>query len=446
MIKLTTLCSSLIRFTSGLLLAFIFIGCESKVSKKETLETQKITSISQFDPIDYRFPREEGITEGGFPVTLSGVPITKTPRIVESDETKVKDYPVHYVPGTEKLSENEMRITIMGSGIPAPIRPAQATSCILVQLGNGDAFIFDIGSDNVGKLYSMGLHPSELDKVFITHLHLDHVGGIFPLFDAMGWARNTPLRVWGPSGHTPELGTEAFTQNVRKAAEWHTQSKQEKLPIGGAQFDTKEIDIDLFSPTNPQQIVYDNDDVKISAFPIIHSINGAIGYKLEWNGLSMSFVSDSEVSTFEAEQCIGVDVLIHEVMPSAEAFAKGNKMPIEDARGVISRHTTPQKLGYLLDATNPRLGIGTHFKLGDETNDALFESLRKTYKGAFLLAQDLTTINITSDYILMRQTKINPLGDPAAPKSQHTQSMETGGPSAAVIPDWLLKTVIQTED
>jgi len=435
-----------LQFITVFLLGCILMGCENEMAKKETVEAHVTKSDSQFDSQDYRFPRKEGTTKGGYPVTLSGKPITKTPLIINSEDIKVKEYPKYYVPGEETLADNEMRITIMGSGIPAPIRPAQATSCILVELGNGETFIFDIGSDNVGKLYSMGLHPSELDKVFITHLHLDHVGGIFPLFDAMGWARNTPLRVWGPSGHTPELGTKAFTQNVRKAAEWHTQSKQEKLPIGGAKFDTNEIDINLFSTTNPQQLVYDYDSVKVYAFPVVHSINGPIGYKLEWNGLSMSFVSDSEVSTFEAEQCIGVDVLIHEVMPSAEAFAKGNKMPIEDARNVISRHTTPQKLGYLLDVTNPRLGIGTHFKLGDETNDALFESLRKTYKGPFLLAQDLTTINLTPDYILMRQTKINPLGDPPAPKSQKTHSMTTGGPSEAIIPNWLRKTVVHLEE
>jgi ribonuclease Z len=216
---------SILQLLICLCFACSLFSCMNNEMKTEAIENQEEKTVVQFNPRNYRFPREEGITKGGYPFTLSGKPITKTPLIVNSNETQVKDYPEYYFPGDETLADNEMRITIMGSGIPAPIRPAQATSCILVQLGNGDSFIFDIGSDNVGKLYSMGLHPSELDKVFITHLHLDHVGGIFPLFDAMGWARNTPLRVWGPSGHSPELGTKAFTQNVRKAAEWHTQSK-----------------------------------------------------------------------------------------------------------------------------------------------------------------------------------------------------------------------------
>jgi ribonuclease Z len=423
-----------------------FTGCQNEEQKKETLTSQETEVASPFDPEDYRFPRESGLTKEGYPVTLSGKPITKTPLIVKTDESKVKEYPKHFIPGNESLADDEMRITVIGSGTPAPIRASQGTSCVLVQLGNGDAFIFDIGSGTVGNLFSMGMHPAELDKVFITHFHLDHIGGIFPLFDAMGWARNTPLRVWGPSGHTPELGTAAFIDNIRGAAEWHLQSKSDLLPVGGAKFDTKEIDISKFSPENPRQLVYDNDDVKIYAFPVVHTIDGAIGFRLEWKGLSMAYVSDSEVSTFEVEQCKGVDVLVHEVMPSAEEFAKGNNMTIEDARSVIGVHTTPSKLGYYFGLTNPRLGVGTHFKLGDDTNDALFLDLRKTYQEPFLLAQDLSTINVTPDYIVMRQAKINLLADPPPAKPQEGIDLTIGPSSKATMPDWLTKTVIHLEE
>jgi hypothetical protein len=133
-------------------------------------------------------------------------------------------------------------------------------------------------------------------------------------------------------------------------------------------------------------------------------------------------------------------------MPSAEEFAKGNNMSIEDARSVIGVHTTPSKLGYFLGLTKPRLGVGTHFKLGDETNDALFLDLRKTYNGPFLLAQDLSTINITPDYILMRQTKINLLADPPPAKSQEGLELTIKEHSDAAMPEWLTKTVIHLEE
>lgn len=425
---------------------YSLVGCQGQNENQESAPTAELNTSTEFSPENYRFPREEGTTKGGYPVTLSGVPITENPLVIKTDKSKVKEYPKYLIPGKEVLADDEMRITIMGSGTPAPIKAAQATSGVLIQLGNGESFMFDIGSGTVGNLFSMGQHPSELDKVFITHFHLDHIGGIFPLFDAMGWARNTPLRVWGPSGHTPELGTAAFIDNIYAASEWHRQSKQDLLPVEGASFDTKEIDISLFSEENPKQLVYNSDGVKIFAFPVYHTIDGAIGLRLEWKGLSMVYVSDSEVSTFEAEQSKGADVLIHEVLPSAEEFARGNNMTIEDAESVISQHTTPSKLGYFLDLTKPTLAVGTHFKLGDANNDGLFSDLRKVYDGPFLLAQDLSTINVTPDYILMRQTKINLLADPPPAKPQEGLPRTIKEHSDAEIPEWLTKTVIHLEE
>ncbi len=49
-----------------------------------------------------------------------------------------------YYPGTEDLKPDEMRIVACGTGMPNA-RPRQAAACFLLELGNGDKFIFDIG-------------------------------------------------------------------------------------------------------------------------------------------------------------------------------------------------------------------------------------------------------------------------------------------------------------
>ena len=138
--------------------------------------------VNAGNPEDYRFPREPGTTEDGFPLALSGVPITKTP-VIANPGVKVKDYPEHYIPGKETLAKDEMRITACGSWGPAPMRIGQGASCLLVRLGNGDSFIFDIGGGTVGNLFALGVHPAELDKVFITHFpgsgQLAHEFGLF---------------------------------------------------------------------------------------------------------------------------------------------------------------------------------------------------------------------------------------------------------------------------
>jgi len=54
-----------------------------------------------------------------------------------------------YFPGTENLGKNEMRVVALGTGMPSA-RPKQAAACFLVELGNGDKFLFDIGSGSHG--------------------------------------------------------------------------------------------------------------------------------------------------------------------------------------------------------------------------------------------------------------------------------------------------------
>jgi len=392
---------------------------------------------------DFRFPREKQLTKDGYPTPLSGQPITKTPVIAKKKGVILKKYPEHYIPGKEKLGDNEMRITVLGSGSPTPVRRAQACSSILVELGNGENFIFDIGPGAAGNLYSMGIHPALLDKLFINHLHLDHVGAIFPLFDAMGWARNTPLLVWGPSGSTPELGTAAFTKHIRAAAEWHVQSKRNLLPTGGTTITTHEIDVSKFSPKNPRQLVYDEDGVKIYAFPVVHCIEGSLGYRLEWKGLVFAYTSDSEPSTFEAEQSKGADVFIHEVLPSPEGFALHTKMPLEHAENAMGEHTMPDELGRIFSIAKPGLGVGFHYTLGDAMIDDAFKRMATTYDGPWMLAHDLSVINVTPEQIVARQAKTSLLADvPEAPILEGVD-MNPGEPSESKTPEWLRKTLIK---
>ena len=75
-----------------------------------------------------------------------------------------------YAPNSEALLPDEIRITACGTGMPTP-RPAQAAACFLMELGNGDKFIFDIGDGGTERLFAMQIPTAFLDKVFIGHLH-----------------------------------------------------------------------------------------------------------------------------------------------------------------------------------------------------------------------------------------------------------------------------------
>lgn len=394
------------------------------------------------DPRDYRFPREPGTTAGGYPLPLTGKALTKTPVVVKNKDVKLKKYPEIYYPGEEVLAANEMRIICIGSGNP-PIRRGQAATGWAVELGNGDKFVFDIGGGTVGNLWSLGVSPAEFDKLFVTHLHLDHVGGIFPLFDAMGWSRNVPLQVWGPSGYTKDQGTAAFVDHVQKASKWHVESKRGIAASDGMSMVAHEFDYKKFSEKNPRQLIYDKNSVKIFAFPLLHVIYGSVGYRLDWNGLSMAFTGDSEPSVIEAEQSKQVDVFIHEAFITAESFAEKNNMPLAIAENIVyGAHTTPDQLGQVFEIAKPALGVATHYFQDDDLIDPFFEDVSKTYDGPVVLAQDLMVINVTPEQIVTRMAMTDLLSWAApAPKTESEPTLDTL--SDAKRPDWVTKTRIK---
>ncbi len=102
-------------------------------------------------------------------------------------------YPRTYYPNTEKLGAAEMRITALGTGMPNQ-SPSNVAAAFLVELGNGDTFLFDMGTGSTAR--RAGLEPdySKLDKVFVSHLHTDHAGDLAGLWVG-GWlnGRYNPL-------------------------------------------------------------------------------------------------------------------------------------------------------------------------------------------------------------------------------------------------------------
>jgi len=103
------------------------------------------------------------------------------------------------------------------------IRPGQMNTSIFIELGSGDNFVFDIGEGSVANYISAGLALNQLDKIFITHLHVDHFGALPWLYMFGRWAGrwHKPLRVHGPSGRSPEYGTAHMVEAMKQMLTWH---------------------------------------------------------------------------------------------------------------------------------------------------------------------------------------------------------------------------------
>ncbi len=202
----------------------------------------------------------------------------------------VDPYPVQtvYYPGTEKLQDNEMRVFACGTGMPQP-RLKQAGSCFLVELGNGDKFVFDLGIDSAARLASLGIPTDQLDKVLISHLHFDHAGDFRAFWLARGVnAARQPLYLWGPGGgQNPDWGIRGWSEKITEAWAWDVATRESSGDPRSTQLHVTEIDWKQIN-----QLFYNENGVKIYSIPTIH-IDQSVGYILEWNGLKFAYSGDT---------------------------------------------------------------------------------------------------------------------------------------------------------
>ena len=267
------------------------------------------------------------------------------------------NYRDYYFPNTEPLAADEMRVIALGTGRPF-VRRAQANTSWLVELGNGDKFVFDFGSGSQTNFTALEIPHQDITAYFATHLHTDHVGDFAQVWIG-SWTggRVKPLVVYGPSGPEPKYGIEHFVRRQMESFAWDTDTRLGLLPDVGAEVEVHEFDYRQVAT------VYDQRGIVIKSFPAVHIYDGPVSYRLEWNGLTFVFSGDTTPSRFFVDNAQGADLLIHECFNTV--------------------------------LVKPRLAVVYHFFNDFDTAPEIERDIRKHYHGALALAQDLMVFSVT---------------------------------------------------
>jgi ribonuclease Z len=212
-----------------------------------------------------------------------------------------------------------------------------------------------------------------------------------------------------------------MVDGLKQFTNWHVTSFN---GIAVPESDGYTINVHEFDYTLNPGIAYDNNGVLIKHFPVAHSIDGGVGYRLEWNGLSVVIPSDTRPSKFYVENSMDCDIFMHEVGPDPKVFSETMGVTEERANSMIaSSHTLPVALGKIFAETKPRLAVATHILSNANTTLPTIDGIRTQYEGPLVVAEDFMVFNVTKDKITQR-IGIGP-GNPWV----HTEATRTDKPT-----------------
>jgi ribonuclease Z len=278
-------------------------------------------------------------------------------------------------------AQDIIKVTLLGTGTPVPAMNRFGPS-ILIEAGRRK-FLFDAGRGAMQRLTQLKVRWQNIDGVFLTHLHSDHVVG-FPDLWLTGWlvgpGRDRPLPVWGPRG------TQKMMAKLEEAYEFDIRIRlyDDRAAPNGVVLLAQDIN---------EGVVFEKDGLKITVFEVDHSpVWPAFGYRIDYGARSVVLSGDTRVSQNLIRHAQGVDLLVHEVA-SPESFQRAGT-PAERAKSVIAHHVTPEQAGEVFSKTTPKLAVYSHIVQPDANEQDLIPPTRKNYAGPVEVGEDLMVIEV----------------------------------------------------
>jgi ribonuclease Z len=293
-----------------------------------------------------------------------------------------------------ELSRDIFRVTLLGTGAPPPVLDRFGPST-LVEVG-GMKFLFDAGRGALQRLYQLEIPFGEIDGMFLTHHHSDHVVGFTDLW-LTGWIgrpwgkRTRPLKIWGP------VGTDQMAEHLPLAFATDIRVRAHSYNPEGVKLESSEI---------AEGVVYDADGITITAFEVDHGGEqlDAFGYRIDYDGRSAVLSGDTTLNENLIAHAQNADLLVHEV-----THGMGDGMERANLERIRRNHTIPEDAGIVFSRTKPKMAAFTHILLfGDATSDDLIPATRDTYDGPLVVGEDLMQFDIGDGVTVTETPKVPP--------------------------------------
>ena len=281
-------------------------------------------------------------------------------------------------------------VTLTGTGVPHP-SPGRAGPGVLVR-HDDVALQFDAGRGTMIRLTEAGTAAHELDALFITHVHSDHLIDL-PDVVMTRWIQGT----LHPSGPLPIIAVEGeptrfarcmldpFIDDIRVRVE-HV---QERPP---------DIDLRPFPlPAGPTEVWRSDDGaVYVEAVGVHHEpVREAVAYRITTPSGVVVISGDTRVCDEVRELSAGADVLVHEACRASAMAPLIAGTPFEQ---IFDYHADTVALGTMAEAAAIGHLVLTHLApppTDQEGEQAFADDVRRGgYTGPLTVGHDLFTIEV----------------------------------------------------
>lgn len=224
----------------------------------------------------------------------------------------------------------EAKVNVLGCWAHSYAGP---TTSFLVQAGS-DAILLDVGCDPIGNIRRIGVAPTNVTAVYISHMHSDHASGI------ANFIFTRQLLGRGLADGIPTLKVIAHSNVLDGVRE-----------LLRCQYPERAFTLDWIAPKTRESTTL-SPTIALEIFANTHTVPcfGAVIRVSE--GPTIAFTSDTAPDASHPTIIAGSDVLI------GECFDLGNLAGADiHKRG----HSTAEDLAYLVEMISPRFVIPFHF-------------------------------------------------------------------------------------
>ncbi|MDP7620259.1 MAG: MBL fold metallo-hydrolase [Dehalococcoidia bacterium] len=271
-----------------------------------------------------------------------------------------------------------IRFTMLGSGAVRD-NPRRAGPSQILQVGD-QTLMFDCGRSAATSLAAAGGACEAIDRLFLTHLHFDHVVDL-PYIVFTGWVkgREARLGIHGP------VGTGDFVSRIiRPPFEQDIDSR-----VGHGK-DLESLDPDVSEVAGAGEFLVD-DGYRVSAAPVDHANMPALVYRVDAGDRRVVITGDGKPDEGFTDFCRGADLLAVECSGTPEFLA-------EQPWG--HWHLRPADIARIATEAEVKRVMIKHLVIEDITGDRtapyrMAEQVRQGYGGEVIVAEDGLVVGLS---------------------------------------------------